>query len=148
MLSGKILMILAFSFTIVYPSFGQAKKENTTVNVNIEKDSVINYKNPHKSVTQGTVTVEGKRINYKAVAGMMILKNKLDSPTVSMSYVAYFQNEGKDPSQRPLTFIYNGGPGSATIWLHMGAWGPQRVFINDTSRTKAPYKTVNNDYSL
>ena len=65
-----------------------------------------------------------------------------------MSYVAYFQNDEKDNSQRPITFIYNGGPGSATIWLHMGAWGPQRVFINDTSRTKAPYRTVNNDYSL
>lgn len=148
MLSGKILVILTLSFIIVGPSFGQAKKENTTVNISIGKDTVINYKKPNKSITEGTVTIEGKRINYRAVAGMMILKNKLDSPTLSMSYVAYFQNEGKNPSQRPITFIYNGGPGSATIWLHMGAWGPQRVFINDTSRTKAPYKTVNNDYSL
>ena len=65
-----------------------------------------------------------------------------------MSYVAYFKNDEKDQSQRPITFIYNGGPGSSTIWLHMGAWGPQRVYLNDTSRTKAPYKTVNNDYSF
>ena len=64
-----------------------------------------------------------------------------------MSYIAYFK-EGGDAVQRPITFIYNGGPGSSTIWLHMGAWGPQHVYLNDTSRTKAPYKNVNNDYSL
>src|SRR5690349_3543318 len=115
MLSGKILMGVAFSFTTVFASFAQNKKESTTVQINIQKDTVINYKKPHKSVTEGTVTVEGKRIDYKAVAGMLILKNKLDTTTLSMSYVAYFQNDGKDPSQRPITFIYNGGPGSATI---------------------------------
>lgn len=148
MLSKKILVCLGFVVSTVYPSLAQVKKENTTVKINIEKDSLINFKKPHKSITEGTVTVEGKRIDYKAVAGLLLLKNKLDSPTITMSYVAYFQTNGKDPSERPLTFIYNGGPGSATIWLHMGAWGPQRVFINDTSRTKAPYKTVNNDFSL
>ncbi len=139
-----LLLVFATGFS----SFAQVKKENTSVKINIEKDTVINYKKPQKSVTEGSVTVEGKQINYNAVAGTLILKNDLDTPTLSMSYVAYFQNDEKDNSQRPITFIYNGGPGSATIWLHMGAWGPQRVFINDTSRTKAPYKTVNNDYSL
>jgi carboxypeptidase C (cathepsin A) len=65
-----------------------------------------------------------------------------------MSYVAYFKNDLKDRSERPRNFIYNCGPGSATKRLHKGAWGPQRVFINYTTRTKAPYKTVNNDCSL
>lgn len=103
---------------------------------------------PQKVVTQGSVMVEGNRINYQAVAGTLILKNKNDTPTISISYIAYFKDGDKDAAQRPITFIYNGGPGSSTIWLHMGAWGPQRVFLNDSSRTKAPYKTVNNDYSL
>lgn len=148
MISRKIIGSILLVFATAFSSFAQLKKENTTVKINIEKDTVINYKKPQKSVTEGSVTVEGKRINYNAVAGTLILKNDLDTPTLSMSYVAYFQNDEKDRAQRPITFIYNGGPGSATIWLHMGAWGPQRVFINDTSRTKAPYKTVNNDYSL
>ncbi|MGN6804170.1 MAG: S10 family peptidase [Ginsengibacter sp.] len=129
-------------------SFAQTKKENTCVKIDIQRDTVINYKKPQTSETEGSVTVEGKRINYNAVAGTLVLKNNLDTPTLSMSYVAYFKNDEKDNAQRPITFIYNGGPGSSTIWLHMGAWGPERVFINDTSRTKAPYKTVNNDYSL
>lgn len=148
MISKKMVACVILMCATGFSAFAQVKKENTTVKINIEKDTVANYKKPQKSVTQGSVTVEGKRINYEAVAGTLVLKNDLDTPTISMSYVAYFQNDEKDNSQRPITFIYNGGPGSATIWLHMGAWGPQRVFINDTSRTKAPYKTVNNDYSL
>jgi len=65
-----------------------------------------------------------------------------------MFYTAYFKADESDASQRPVTFIYNGGPGSSTLWLHMGAWGPQRVFLKDTQRVMPPYKTVNNDYSL
>src|SRR6185312_12824536 len=142
-----ILSCFAFLFVISYSSFGQVKKESTSVKVDISKDTVINFEKPQKSVTHGSVTVEGKRINYDATTGTLILKNKEDSPTISMSYV-YYTKSDDDPSNRPVTFIYNGGPGSATIWLHMGAWGPQRVYLNDTSRTKPPYKTVNNDYSL
>lgn len=142
-----ILNCFVFLFAISFSSFGQIKKESTSVKVDISKDTVINFKKPQKSVTHGSVTVEGKRINYDATTGTLILKNKEDSPTISMSYVYYMKSDD-DPSNRPITFIYNGGPGSATIWLHMGAWGPQRVYLNDTSRTKPPYKTVNNDYSL
>lgn len=141
--SCLILMVILFTF----PSFAQVKKESTSVKIDFQKDTLINFKKPQKSITYGSVTVEGKRISYEAIAGMLVLKNNLDSPTITMSYVSYSKND-EDASKRPITFIYNGGPGSATIWLHMGAWGPQRVFLNDTSRTKAPYKTVNNDYSL
>ena len=148
MKSKTLFAFFIMLFVFCQFAFAQVKKESTSVKVDITKDTVINFKRPQKSITEGSVTVEGKRIPYEAVAGTLILKNDLDSPTISMSYVAYFKNDEKDPSQRPLTFIYNGGPGSATIWLHMGAWGPRRVFINDTTRTKAPYKTVNNDYSL
>src|ERR1017187_8706344 len=101
-----------------------------------------------KSVTHGTVTVEGNAINYQAVAGTIILKNEIDSPTIAMSYVAYFKEGEKDAVQRPITFLYNSGPGSSTIWLHMGAFGPQRVSLSDTAATRPPYTTVNNDYSL
>ncbi|MEO6134252.1 MAG: hypothetical protein ABIP35_03800 [Ginsengibacter sp.] len=129
-------------------SYSQVKKETTTVKIATSQETKINFKEPQKSVTHSSVTVEGKKIDYEAVAGTLVLKNDIDTPTISISYVAYFKEGEKDKSQRPLTFIYNGGPGSSTLWLHMGAWGPQRVALNDTKRTKAPYKTVNNDYSL
>lgn len=104
-----------------------------------------------QSVTNGSVTVEGQRIDYKAVAGTIVLYGKGDhehTPTVSMFYVAYFK-KGAAASKRPITFLYNGGPGSASVWLHMGAFGPRRVVTADHTHTPpAPYRLVNNDYSL
>ena len=106
---------------------------------------------PLSSTTHGTVTVEGKSINYEAVAGTLVLDGtgvNEGTPQVAMSYVSYFK-QGVDPSKRPVTFIYNGGPGSSTVWLHMGAWGPQRIVTSDDTHTPAaPYQLVNNDYSL
>jgi carboxypeptidase C (cathepsin A) len=106
---------------------------------------------PQSSTSEGSVSVEGKRIDYKAVAGTLVLHgkgDKEDEPQVSMFYVAYFK-KGVDASKRPITFIYNGGPGSATVWLHMGAFGPKRVVTADDSHTPAaPYQLINNDYSL
>ncbi len=102
-----------------------------------------------KSVTHGSVTVEGQRIDYTATAGTLILKNGKGQPTGSMFYVAYTRRGVKNKSQRPVTFFYNGGPGSSTVWLHMGAFGPRRVVTADHTQTPAaPYGLVNNDYSL
>lgn len=92
--------------------------------------SAFDYKKEHKSVTEGSVTVEGKAIDYKAVTGNLVLKNSEGEPTLSMFYTVYTK-KGGDQSKRPITFIYNGGPGSATLWLHMGAFGPQKVFIKE-----------------
>jgi carboxypeptidase C (cathepsin A) len=102
-----------------------------------------------ESVTQGSVTIEGHKIDYTATAGTIILENARGKPTGSMFYVAYVKSGAKEEKQRPVTFFYNGGPGSSSVWLHMGAFGPWRVVTNDHSHTPAaPYKTVNNDYSL
>ncbi|MDE2248577.1 MAG: peptidase S10 [Pseudomonadota bacterium] len=106
---------------------------------------------PQSSTSEGSVSVEGKRIDYKAVAGTLVIDghgDKADEPQVSMFYVAYFK-KGADAAKRPITFLYNGGPGSATVWLHMGAFGPKRVVTSDDTHTPAaPYQLVNNDYSL
>ena len=121
---------------------------------------------PRAVKSTGTVTVEGHEIAYDAVAGTIIVHPKswddaakpqgpkdsigtADGPAVaSIFYVAYFKH-GADPRSRPVTFLYNGGPGSSTIWLHMGAFGPVRVVTrNDTHTPPAPYRTVSNAYSL
>jgi carboxypeptidase C (cathepsin A) len=106
---------------------------------------------PMSSVTHGTVNVEGQTINYKAVAGTLVVSgtgSEESTPEAAMSYFAYFKR-GTNPAKRPITFIYNGGPGSSTMWLHMGAWGPKRIVTNDHSHTPAaPYKLVDNNYSL
>ena len=106
---------------------------------------------PLSSTTTGSVTIEGKTISYKAVAGTLVIDGtgaKESTPEVAMSYVAYFK-QGADDSKRPITFIYNGGPGSSSVWLLMGAWGPERIVTRDHTHTPAaPYQMVNNDYSL
>ncbi|MDN5865095.1 MAG: peptidase S10 [Gammaproteobacteria bacterium] len=104
---------------------------------------------PKKSVTHGSVTVEGTRIGYEAVAGTLVLKNDAQEPIATMSYVAYFKDGVDDKANRPITFFYNGGPGSSTVWLHMLAFGPKLAKVgNGTLTPPAPWKLVNNDYSL
>src|SRR5665647_839670 len=89
-LSGALLLMLHFTTS------GQVRKEITTVKIDMKPDTISNYKVPQKSTTYGFVTVEGKRINYEAVAGTLVLKNKEDSPTISMSYIAYFKSDDKE----------------------------------------------------
>jgi carboxypeptidase C (cathepsin A) len=115
---------------------------------------------PEQVETKGSVTVEGHLINYDAYAGTLVVHTKdwddvpqnaekdAKPPEASMFYVAYFKSDNKG-APRPITFLYNGGPGSSTVWLHMGAFGPKRVVTADDSHTPAaPYSVVNNDYSL
>ncbi len=112
--------------------------------------------------TQGSVSVEGRGIDYDAYAGTLVVhpqgwsdvpsnnetKGDTVAPVASMSYVAYMKT-GAKAADRPVTFLYNGGPGSATVWLHMGAFGPRRVITEEHSHTPAaPYRVENNQYSL
>ena len=118
-------------------------------------------------LTQGSVTIGGQKLDYQAEAGLLVvhLTDPMDEdpplpkaerdgplppqqPEAAMSYVAYFKGKAADP-RRPVTFIFNGGPGSSTVWLHMGAFGPKRVLtLTDSHTPAAPYRIVNNDYSL
>jgi len=121
---------------------------------------------PKDSTTEGSVSVGGHVINYKAVAGTILVAatNEADAalgttapppketpdapPTARMFYVAYFKKD-VPPESRPITFVYNGGPGSSTMWLHMGAFGPRRVITaNDQHTSPAPYGLVENAESL
>lgn len=137
----KISLLLGFvSLGLQLSAQTKTEKDSDSIPAKAVKETKVESK--------GTVTVEGKAIDYKAVAGTILLKDKDEKPTCSLFYTAYFKSGLTDLSQRPITFIYNGGPGSASIWLHMGAWGPQVVKLNDTTMVKAPYQTINNNYSL
>ena len=125
---------------------------------------------PESTSSTGNVTVEGGRVDYQAIAGTLVVhpkgwddaalpggqENKESesdhekNPTAeaSMFYVAYSKQK-VEADKRPITFLFNGGPGSSTVWLHMGAFGPRRVITADDAHTPAaPYQMVNNDYSL
>lgn len=117
---------------------------------------------PELRTSKGAVTVEGKRVEYDAYAGTVVVHlrdyddvaqnagkdDKVGPAEASMFYVAYFKS-GTPSAQRPITFLYNGGPGYSTLWLHMGAFGPRRAVTPDGLHAPAaPYPLVNNDYSL
>ena len=104
---------------------------------------------PHTATTQGEVTVGGQHIRYSADAATLILRAKDGKPTGEIFYVAYFKSGGGDTSRRPVSFIYNGGPGGSSAPLHMGAFGPVRVVTESHTYTPpAPYHLVNNESSL
>lgn len=125
------------------------------------------YLRDEQSVAQGSATIAGKALRYQSEAGILVVhvKDPMDDdppplredksappppqpPEAGMSYVAYFHGDKEDP-HRPITFLYNGGPGSSTVWLHMGAFGPKRVVTaDDTHSPAAPYRLIDNEYSL
>jgi carboxypeptidase C (cathepsin A) len=99
--------------------------------------------------TRHTVKVGGQEIKYTATAGTILLKLEDGTPKASVFYVAYTRDDVSDTAKRPVTFTFNGGPGAASIWLHLGALGPRRVEMGDAGALLAPpYKLVNNEYSL
>src|SRR6266511_2671991 len=99
------------------------------------------------STTQHTVTINGQSIAYTARAGTIVMKSEDGSPTASIFFVAYTK-DGENPARRPVTFTFNGGPGSSSVWLHMGALGPKRVKMQDDGMMPAPpYQLVTNDHT-
>jgi carboxypeptidase C (cathepsin A) len=97
------------------------------------------------SVTDHTIRIGGQTIAYKATASTTLIKNETGEPTASIFTIAYTRSDVKDMSQRPIAFVYNGGPGSSSIWLHMGAFGPRRVVTTDAGPTPPPpFKLVDN----
>jgi len=101
------------------------------------------------STTAHTVKIDGKVISYKATAGTMLLRTNEDQPSALHGFTAYTKDGTTDPRTRPITFVFNGGPGSSSIWLHMGVVGPRRVVVNDPGYTPAaPYTLEDNNASL
>jgi len=101
-----------------------------------------------QSVTEHSIRIDGRTIDYTATAGTMLMKNGDDEPIALMGYTAYVA-KGGNRANRPIIFAYNGGPGSASLWLHMGVLGPQRAVVEDVGKgSKGPFQRVANEYSI
>lgn len=98
--------------------------------------------------SQHSLTVGGRTVDYTATAGTMLMKDDDGKPIALFGYTAYTEN-GAAPAERPILFAYNGGPGSASIWLHMGILGPQRAVVTDAEFTPpSAFDRVENEYSI
>jgi carboxypeptidase C (cathepsin A) len=107
--------------------------------------------------TQHKVRINGETIHYTVTCGTVVLKEdaetdgkrEADKPRATMFFIAYTRDGVKDPGQRPVTFSFNGGPGSSSVWLHLGVLGPKRVELDDEGNAPPPpYRLVDNAYSV
>ncbi len=113
-----------------------------------KKEQWMRLPKADSSVTQHHVTLAGRAIDYTATAGTLIVRDDEDKPIAAMGYVAYTRKDPKGAA-RPITFAFNGGPGSSSLWLHMGVLGPRRVIVSDPQPTPpGPYRTVDNEFGL
>ena len=169
---------LIFVFAIALSSQAcnaQAKTDAEAAPQHSAELSVEKYP-PPDSTTHGSITLGGNRIDYTAIAGIITVggtdkqdaqlgpdgrpmpgtalaaaepKNPADAPPVAHMFYVYYFKTGARPADRPITFLYNGGPGSSTVWLHMGAVGPERIMTHgDTHLPPAPYAMEQNPNCL
>jgi carboxypeptidase C (cathepsin A) len=104
---------------------------------------------PASKSTKHEVTIGGQKVSYTATVGWLIMKDDAGKPIARFGYTAYTRNGIKELAQRPVMFAYNGGPGSSSIWLHMGILGPRRVVLPDPAYAPPPpSQRVNNEYSV
>ncbi|HEV7613547.1 MAG TPA: hypothetical protein VGO37_16835 [Steroidobacteraceae bacterium] len=168
-LVGSLWLIAALAAS---PSMGAERSSagdapDTKIAVVPEPTESPRYLQDEAKITKGSITIAGRALGYQSEAGILVVhvKDPLDDdapplredksappppqpPEAGMSYVAYFHGD-KEDSHRPITFLYNGGPGSSTVWLHMGAFGPKRVVTaDDTHSPAAPYRLIDNEYTL
>ena len=170
LLAFASLLVVA---TAILAAQAVAAPENTPDAESKETPSPTPAFKTEATSSTGSVNVGGARVDYQAVAGTIVVHPKdwddvavpgrrdkeenddkdedgKKNPTAeaSMFYVAYTQQK-VEPEKRPIMFLFNGGPGSSTVWLHMGAFGPRRVITADDAHTPAaPYQVLNNDFSL
>jgi carboxypeptidase C (cathepsin A) len=113
------------------------------------------------SVTQHEAIIGGRRVPYTATAGLVVLRQEVQGkgdeegrfkghqPKAEVFVTAYTRDGVDDPASRPITFAFNGGPGSSSVWLHLGVLGPRRVQLaDDGTALPPPYRLIDNDHSL
>ncbi|MER2599167.1 MAG: peptidase S10 [Caldilineales bacterium] len=112
-------------------------------------------------ITHHSITLNGQVITYTATAGTLVLREEAEKsgdddgasegekPKASLFFIAYTRDDVADPTARPVTFSFNGGPGSSSVWMHLGLLGPRRVLLDDEGFSlRPPYRLVDNDASL
>jgi carboxypeptidase C (cathepsin A) len=136
----KVLLLLMIVITSI---IGQAQKQTATTAPIPELEPT----GVKTTTTKSSVTIGGKKIDYTTNTGYLFLKNDTGK-TVAKVFFTYYKKDGEESGKRPVTFTFNGGPGSSSVWLHMGGLGPKRVVLNDEGVSVGPpYQYINNEYS-
>jgi len=139
MRTGSLLALLGAFMTV--PALAQNDDSQKA-----ESESASNYA-PQVWTRDMQGTFGGERVSYTASAGETVLHDEKGDPKAAIFSIAYTKDDVDDPTERPVTFLFNGGPGSASLWLHMGAFGPKRVVLPSDAKDDgaAPYSIVDNE---
>lgn len=139
----RVVLSLVLATALVSPALAQQKPAEpakpSDAKSEVEKATVRAPVEERSEVSKGSVSIAGARIDYTATAGTLTIRDDEGRPTASLFYTSYTRDGA---GKRPVTFLFNGGPGSPTIWLHMGSLGPVRVV------TDAPVHVAPREYSL
>lgn len=135
-----------------------------TEKIETKSEEILKKEEPKKEPvdqiveTHHSITIAGEKINYTVTTGIMILKEETADrdkesenakPKAAFFFAAYTKDDVDDKTKRPLTFAFNGGPGSSSVWLHLGLVGPRRVYMTDEGyMPQPPFRLVDNEYSL
>ena len=133
----KIWIVVAFAFALCAATCGTARADDATPELPVTPTAVTHHR----------ITIGGNALAYTVVAGRTTLNNKAGQPAASVFSVAYVR-DGQAQAKRPVAFVWNGGPGSSSLWLHMGSFGPLRVATNDTGTVVPPGRLVPNEGTL
>ena len=101
-----------------------------------------------KVITNHSTTILGEKVNYSAQIGTQPIWDVKGEVIATLHYTYYKRTDIEDDSNRPLAFSFNGGPGSASIWMHMGYTGPYNLIIDDEGYPIQPYGYKSNPYSI
>ena len=148
--SVRLCAALSASLLLAGTAFAQASSAPDKADKSDKKEAAAPAvtQTPNRSVTKHSGTFNGQKVNYTAITGETFLPGPDGKPRAAIFSTSYIK-DGKDPN-RPVTFLFNGGPGSGSVWLHMGAFGPQRVAIPSDAKDDGapPYPLVANPDSL
>lgn len=144
-ISLKVGLLLAVLFCVaLWASQSEESRESETNDVERHPplEDVI-------SETRHSTRIEGTELDYIARAGTLVLRTEEGKPRATIFFVSYSKEGVADLSERPVTFTFNGGPGSSSVWLHLGAFGPKRVVMTEEGfELPPPYQLTENEFSL
>jgi len=144
----KICLSIVGLLALGHFAMGQGAASDRQEKADKADDTSVQIPPETSSVTKHDWVAGGQTIHYTATAGNLLINDEKDKPNASIFYVAYTE-DGADAKARPVTFFYNGGPGSATIWLHMGSFAPVRVVTESPDASNPPpFQVVTNTSSL
>ena len=125
LLSGSVAVDAASPFVVCADENEMADKDKNNKKGD-KKGKGGQSEEPVLSITKHEVTIDGKKIACTATAGKLLMKNDAGDAKANVFFVAYTKDDA-EAEKRPVTFCFNGGPGSSSVWLHLGMLGPQRV---------------------